>query len=132
MADIVNGLLVRDNQVLLVRRSQHRSFYPDTWSFPGGHVEAAESLDEALVRELREELAIVPTAWASMGTIEDHNPASGRTIRFHLFKVTEWQGAPFLRGDEHTEMRWLDPAVAALMPDHALPQYHDLLKAIGS
>jgi len=58
MTDIVNGLLVRDGLVLMARRSRHRRSYSDTWSFPGGHVEPGETFDEALVRELHEELGI--------------------------------------------------------------------------
>src|SRR5437667_5927330 len=55
MTDIVNGLLLRNGAVLLARRSAGRQAYPNRWSFPGGHVEAGESLDDALIRELREE-----------------------------------------------------------------------------
>src|SRR5436190_8776587 len=61
MRNIVNALFVRDGAVLLVRRSPHRSTYPGFWSFPGGHVEPGESLAEALVREVREEVGVVPT-----------------------------------------------------------------------
>ncbi len=130
MADIVNGLLLRNGEVLLVRRSPHRTSYPDRWSFPGGHVEVGESAEEALVRELGEELAIAPTAWSFMSTIEDRPPGSEHTNRFYMFKVTDWQGKPALCGTEHTEMRWLDPSAAAMMPDHALPHYRGLLRAL--
>ena len=50
MVDIVNGLLLRDNQV----RSANR-LYPITWSFPGGNAEVGETLEQALTRELSEE-----------------------------------------------------------------------------
>lgn len=47
MSNIVNALLVREGTVLLARRSPRRAAYPGLWSFPGGHVEANETLDEA-------------------------------------------------------------------------------------
>src|SRR5436309_1462601 len=63
MTDIVNGLLLRNGTVLLARRSAGRQAYPNRWSFPGGHVEAGESLDDALIRELREEIGVTPLSF---------------------------------------------------------------------
>lgn len=45
--------------VLLARRSPHRAAYPSRWSFPGGHVEHHETLTDALIRELREEVGSI-------------------------------------------------------------------------
>lgn len=130
MAEIVNGVLLRDGYVLLVRRSHHRTNYPDTWSFPGGHVELGESLEQALVRELAEEVSIVPTAWAFLDTLEDGSRGSVQANRFHMFVVTCWEGEPTLLGDEHSEMRWCNPVAAAAMPGHALAQYREFLRSL--
>jgi 8-oxo-dGTP diphosphatase len=67
MRDIVNALLVRDGGVLLTRRSQHRAAYGGLWSFPGGHVEPGETLTEALVREVQEEVGLTPTRFSFVG-----------------------------------------------------------------
>ena len=56
MKDIVKAILLRGSNVLLARRSSGPRNYPDRWSFPGGHVETGEALDDALVRELQEEI----------------------------------------------------------------------------
>jgi len=56
---VVAGVIVRpDGCVLLQKRSLHRDF-PGKWEFPGGKVEKGESLEDALVRELFEELGVV-------------------------------------------------------------------------
>ena len=131
MIDIVNGLLVRDGTVLLVRRGSRRTAYPDTWSFPGGHVEGAESLEAALIRELAEELGIVPTDHTPLGTLADPNSQPGAPVTYHLFTVTAWRGGePVLRGDEHTELRWLRPNAAMSLPDLALNSYRPLLERL--
>jgi 8-oxo-dGTP diphosphatase len=99
MRNIVNGVLVRQGAVLLVRRSLHRKAYPGLWSFPGGHVEENESLPEALARELREEIGIVPTTTALVGSIVDPNSKPTDRIDYHLYAVTAWaRGEPKMTG----------------------------------
>jgi mutator protein MutT len=89
--------------VLLARRSPHRSTYPGLWSFPGGHVEQGETLAEALVREVQEEVGVTPTTFSFLGTIADRNTAESDPATYHMYAVTVWDGGePALRGDEHT------------------------------
>src|SRR4051794_1560231 len=77
MRNIVNALFVRNGCVLLARRSPKRRIYPDVWSFPGGHVDEGETLAEALIRELNEEVGVVPITYVLMGTISDPNHLDG-------------------------------------------------------
>src|ERR1017187_2070970 len=114
MRHIVNALLMRERAVLLVRRAPHRTAYPDRWSFPGGHVEANETLDEALIRELREEIGITPTRYLALGTILDPNAMSADPVTYHIFAVMAWDGGePVMAGDEHTALGWFAPNDAA-------------------
>lgn len=57
---VVAGLVMRDGQVLIAQRTSAQSM-PLKWEFPGGKVESGESPVDALMRELREELAIEVT-----------------------------------------------------------------------
>lgn len=63
------GILRRDNQLLAIQRSATVRA-PNKWCFPGGGVEANESIAEALVREMKEELnlLVVPhkNVWQSV------------------------------------------------------------------
>ena len=83
MRNIVNALLLSEDKVLLASRSLHRKAYPNLWSFPGGHVEGDETFDQALCREVSEELGIVPLAYRLLTRISDPN-ATIEPICYHF------------------------------------------------
>lgn len=129
--NIVNALLIRGTMMLMAKRSPQRKAYPGLWSFPGGHVEQGESLDDALSRELREELGVMPVQSAFLRSIADPNATLGDPITYHMYAVTEWQGGePVIVDEEHSELRWFEPAEAIRLPDLALDAYRPLLQHI--
>ena len=78
--------VVRDpsGRVLLVERSAGVT-HPGLWCFPGGHVEPGETLQDAVARELREELDIVVRAERHLGFVRVPSSA----YRLEIF-VVEW------------------------------------------
>jgi len=101
---VVGAIVRRDEQVLLCLRTRERTSYPGVWDIPGGHVDSAESLTDALIRELNEELGIE-------AVITSSTPWTIRrigTTELSVFVVDEWRGE--LRNaapDEHDEVRWI-------------------------
>ena len=132
MRNIVNALFVQDGMILLVRCSPDRSAYPGLWSFPGGHQERQETLAEALVREVQEEITVTPTSFALLGTIADPNTPATDPVTYHMYAVTAWDGGePTLSGDEHSDFRWFTPVAASDLPDLALEEYRRLFNRIS-
>jgi 8-oxo-dGTP diphosphatase len=102
-ASVVVGVLVRDRRVLLVHRSPDRAVYPDVWDFPGGHREPGETAQEAVVRELREELAIEVAASALH---ECWHLVDGE-FDLRAWFVAEWVGTTTNAApDEHDQIGW--------------------------
>ncbi len=122
------ALILSERGVLLGRRSADRRRAPEKWDVFGGHVEAGETLEQALRRELREELDIVPNDAQLFTRLHSDGDAENPPALIHIFVVTRWHGpGPALRGDEHTEMRWCSRS-EALELDLAFPDdYPDLL-----
>jgi 8-oxo-dGTP diphosphatase len=123
---IVNGLLTRDGRVLLARRSATKRHYPNTWSFPGGHVETGETDRVALARELREELGITPSRYTYIQQITDPDPS---TV-YQMFHVTAWVGDPTITNDEHDQIAWFTATEACALPNLALPVYRELIQTV--
>ena len=121
------ALFVRDGRVLLGHRSPHRAYYPNVWDMIGGHVEAGEAPEAAMIREAREEVGCVPTAYRWVDTIHEPHPDKHGPGEFYVFVVTEWHGAePHLVNDEHDELGWFSLAEVRLLP-LADPSYVDVL-----
>lgn len=101
MRNIVNALFVRDGRILLARRSPHRPTYAGLWSFPGGHVKQNETLIEALLREVREEVGVTPTTFGLIGIIVDPNATTTDAATYHMYAITAWDNSqPSLVGDD--------------------------------
>ena len=123
MRECVGALVVRDERILLGLRAPHKT-YPECWDVPGGHVEAGETREDALARELGEELGIVPTAWTFHSTHENGD------VRLHLYVVTRWRGRPRLQGDEHSQIQWHRLARACELTDLASPEYCEVFRTL--
>ena len=100
------ALVDSDGRVLVARRPEGKTM-PGLWEFPGGKVEAGETPEAALIRELREELGI-DTSAACLAPLTF---ASHSYEKFHLlmplFVCRRWQGIPQSR--EGQALKWVRP-----------------------
>ena len=73
------------------------------WEFPGGKVEVLESVKDALVRELKEELGIMVSC--SSPLIRIHHAYPDKSVLLDVWRVTAFDGKP--RGCEGQDVRWV-------------------------
>jgi mutator protein MutT len=125
---VAGALIVREGRVLLGRRAPHKRICPDTWDLIGGHVEAGETLEQGLVRELAEEIDIRPTRFAEIAEI-DFSQEAGRLVLYHMFRIDAFDGEPRLANPEHVALRWFGWAEALALPDLASDRYRPIMGA---
>ena len=107
------AVIYAQGRFLLGRRRMTRAYYPGAWDLFGGHACPGEDPGAALVRELQEELGIVPAAFEALLVAQEPNPAAHGAGEIHVFLVTRWEGEPAIRNDEHETIGWFTPKEAA-------------------
>ena len=90
MTTVVAGVLERDGEILICQRRPDQP-HALKWEFPGGKVEAGETPEQALVRELREELGIEAEGSSEIERYEFSYPGKS-PILLIFFAVTKWTG----------------------------------------
>ena len=102
-----------DGRVLVCQRPQGKSL-AGLWEFPGGKVEAGETPEACVIRELKEELGIsiteaclAPFVFASQGYEDFH-------LLMPLFLCRRWDG--FVQAHEHSALKWVKPSELSDLP----------------
>jgi len=89
------AVIIKGGEILLMRRIKDRREY---FVFPGGGVKENETVQQALVREIKEELDLDIKSWKLLFEIENQ----GRQESYFL--ITEFSGTPKLSGEEKERM----------------------------
>ena len=102
--EVVAAVIIQDGKVLCVQRPQNDKAYISLkWEFPGGKVELGENREDALLREIQEELAAEIHELQYLITVEHSYPDFHLTM--HAYTCALKHGEITLR--EHVDMKWL-------------------------
>ncbi len=96
------GVVLRGDEVLVAVRPQTASL-PGLWEFPGGKVEAGESIWQALCREMQEEVGISVERAEPWLRVE-HDYGKGRVV-LHVWRVLQFSGQAY--GKEGQQVQWM-------------------------
>lgn len=103
MIHVTCAIIEKDTKVLCAQRSAQMPL-PLKWEFPGGKVEAGETLEDCIVREIKEELGLGVTIKETMpASIYDYG--TGKQICLYPFICHINSGVLFLK--EHKQVAWL-------------------------
>jgi 8-oxo-dGTP diphosphatase len=115
MLVVAVALVDADGRVLIAQRPEGRSM-AGLWEFPGGKIEADERPEDALIRELREELGIaVKEACLAPFTFASHTYGAFHLL-MPLYVCRRWEGTP--EPKHHAALKWVRPKD---MKDYSMP-----------
>jgi 8-oxo-dGTP diphosphatase len=112
--DVAVGVLIDGQGRFLLTSRPEGKVYAGYWEFPGGKLEAGESVETALRRELHEELGItIGKAQPWQIELVDYPHA---LVRLHFCKVYDWSGEFQMRERQAMDWQTLPVEVAPLLP----------------
>jgi mutator protein MutT len=111
----------KEKKILIGKRKQD-SYVPNlTWAFPGGSPEYGETLEQTLLREIKEEANIEV---ANLGTIFARIPEEREELLL-VYYLCEKTGGEEKPGDDFTEFKWVSPEE---LETHFTTSFHPSLK----
>ncbi len=114
VVDVAVGVLIRPNGDFLLTSRPAGKVYAGYWEFPGGKLEAGESVSQALRRELQEEIGITIVQAHSWKTeLVDYPHA---LVRLNFCKVFEWTGELHMRESQSFAWQSLPVTVQPVLP----------------
>jgi 8-oxo-dGTP diphosphatase len=102
MKHVVAAIIIEGEKILVCQRTRHQTM-PLKWEFPGGKVEEGEQPEEALRRELEEELGIDATIDYELLRMRHEYPGGG-AVDLQFFVVREYKGQ--LENKIFKDMQW--------------------------
>ncbi|MES3011692.1 MAG: NUDIX domain-containing protein [Pseudomonadota bacterium] len=114
VVDVAVGVLVRPDGAFLLTSRPAGKVYAGYWEFPGGKLEAGETVADALRRELQEEIGItVGEVHPWQVELVDYPHA---LVRLNFCKVFDWQGALQMRENQSFAWQHLPVQVTPVLP----------------
>lgn len=104
LKQVVAALILKKDKLLVCQRTRHQTM-PLKWEFPGGKVEPGEAAEEALRRELQEELGIDAKIGPLVTTIR-HTYPGGLGFELHFFLVRDFAGE--IQNRIFRDLRWAE------------------------
>ena len=100
---VAAGLIFNPAKQILIAKRPKGVHFADHWEFPGGKIEQNESVEQALKRELDEELGIIIQEFNPFMTFTHDYPE--KSVEFDIWKVTQFTGQP--EAKQSQEIRWV-------------------------
>lgn len=114
VVDVAVGVLLREDKSFLLTSRPAGKAYAGYWEFPGGKLEAGETVEQALRRELQEEIGIeIGDAVPWKVEMVDYPHA---LVRLHFCKVIKWSGALQMREEQSFTWAQLPVHVSPVLP----------------
>jgi 8-oxo-dGTP pyrophosphatase MutT (NUDIX family) len=111
---VVCGLIHRSGKIFVARRAATKKSFPNRYELIGGHIDPKERLEDALRREIKEELEVEVTVGRIVGAFTYYDEGVTKCEVVYLCQITDAL-EPKLNPADHSEARWITKGEIGLM-----------------
>lgn len=104
---VVVALLRRDNKLFIARRADTKTTFPGCYELIGGHVDPGEVLEDALRREVREEVGVEVTVGQIVGAFTYESEDTFKVEICYMCELADASSEPVLNPGDHSEGGWI-------------------------
>ena len=102
---VVAGLIFQNNKLLICQRSNFKD-HPLKWEFPGGKIKKNETSEDALIREINEELSINIFNYNELISYNFNYIDLGKTVFINFYLIKNFTGK--ILNNFHNQLKWIE------------------------
>ena len=102
---VVAGLILQNNKLLICQRTNFKD-HPLKWEFPGGKIKNDETIEEALIREINEELSINIINYEELISYNFNYKDLNKKVFIYFYLVNNFSGK--VLNNFHKELKWIE------------------------
>ena len=102
---VVAGLILQNNKLLICQRPKFKD-HPLKWEFPGGKIKKDETSEDALIREIKEELSINIFNYNELISYNFNYSDLGKTVFINFYLIKNFTGK--ILNNFHNQLKWIE------------------------
>jgi len=102
---VVAGLILQNNKLLICQRPKFKD-HPLKWEFPGGKIKKNETSEDALIREINEELSINIFNYNELISYNFNYSDLGKTVFINFYLIKNFTGK--ILNNFHNQLKWIE------------------------
>ena len=102
---VVAGLILQNNKLLICQRPKFKD-HPLKWEFPGGKIKKDETSEDALIREINEELSINIFNYNELISYNFFYSDLGKTVFINFYLIKNFTGK--ILNNFHNQLKWIE------------------------
>ena len=103
--EVVAGLIFQNNKLLICQRPKFKD-HPLKWEFPGGKIKKNETSEDALIREINEELSINIFNYNELISYNFNYSDLGKTVFINFYLIKNFTGK--ILNNFHNQLKWIE------------------------
>lgn len=106
---VAGAIIAKNGKIFVARRADHKKAFPGLFELVGGHVEKGETFEEAVIREVKEEVCLDIEIITIIDAFKYYSEDEYKAEVIYLCRQIDPDQEPIIDPDDHSEGMWIGP-----------------------